>query len=669
MSAKNLILRATAVAAALLTLSSCLNKEKELAPLSQPMQLAYEATTSEIVLTWASVQDAGQYYYRLENENHLVVTKGTVSTTSVTISGLKPDAVYTAFVKAVPSVESYKVSGVSEYASLEVRTEAPIVRQYEWVFDNAEVYFGDGKNFYSTKARFGLEKETGYYVVEAYCGVSGFDLEFTTDEKGFVHPTRTSSIFMKEDAGWDGAVYLAHGLGGTAQEYVVFFDNYKDGYNNFTGNETGGIAYYWCMDPNNEWTYWQVTYGNYTPPEPEPDPIQGDAAESWEKTATAAFNGEPLGTAQVSFNAETGVYTVDGWFGVEGYGLSFTRNAETGLWVLDPENSSACISGPDADGYMDMAHGLVGKDWYTTCLYNISGEGSGLALGSDERNGTLFATVLNPARVSGQYTLTWESGPELDGFSLPGVITLAGVEVGTAQVTYDPETKLFTIDKWFGVEGKNIVFSIKNDIWRLDFDLTNSDMSEPDMTNNGATAMDSGIEGAATVWYYTEDSRSGMEGDAHAGSVWCEMWDINGAWSQYRVTWKESAWSVVGDAWHDGDKMGQATLSYDPDTRNYTISSWLGVEGYDLVFKIENGGWVLDYVNSSACISKDGPDGNGALGLQHGVADATSSTCWYYPADTRSWFTGGPEGGSTGFEMWGIWSGTWSKYTFSWPAE
>ena len=665
MSAKNLILRATAVAAALLTLSSCLNKEKELAPLSQPMQLAYEATTSEIVLTWAPVQDAGQYYYRLENENHLVVTKGTVSTTSVTISGLKPGAVYTAFVKAVPSVESYKVSGVSEYASLEVRTEAPIVRQYEWVFDNAEVYFGDGKNFYSSKARFGLEKGTGYYVVEGYCGVSGFDLEFTTDEKGFVHPTRTSSIFMKEDAGWDGAVYLAHGLGGTTQEYVVFFDNYKDGYNNFTGNETGGIAYYWCMDPNNEWTYWQVTYGNYTPPEPPPFVPTADAEESWAKDGTAYFEGEELGPVSIAFDAATGQYTIDSWYGVEGHGIAFTRNAETGLWQMNTEASTAYIDGPyEGTGLYELSHGKYGKGLASTLLLDPSDSG----YDGDGKNGNVWARVTDPSGKTGTYEVRWVT--DMTPFKWTCDIYVGGNYLAEGTISYNAEAGEYTIDSWHGVPGYGIVFTLSDSgEWLIDYEKSTAYLSGPD--DNTALGLAHGIEGAALAncWFYENNTGSWVSGDSSAGNAGCWMYCYDGNWAEYRVEWKEGSWSAdaVISEWGgevpDYTELGTATISYDIETGQYTISNWLGAEGYSIVFTLVDGAWLLDWEHSNAAQGE--PDANQAVSLLHGRTDGKQANCWYWMNGNYSWFEGGPMAGNTG-----CWlrdhNNAWTEYRITW---
>ena len=664
MRAINLFTRTMAVAAALLTLSSCLNKETELSPLSQPTQLAYEATTSEVLLYWAPVEGAGQYYYRLENEHHIAVSRGVVSTTSVTISGLKPASTYTALVKAIPSGETYKENDTSEYASLEVRTETPVVRQYEWVFDNAEVFFGDNQNFYSTKARFGLEKGTGYYVVEAYCGVEGFDLEFTTDEKGFVHPTRTSSIFMKEDPNWDGAVYLAHGLGGTTYEYVVFFDNYKDGYNNFTGNETGGIAYYWCFDPNNEWTYWQVTYGNYTPPEPPPVIPDADAEESWSKDGTAFFDGEELGSVSISFNAETGLYTIDNWYGEQGHGIAFTRNAETGKWIMDTDKSSAYIDGPyEGTGLYELSHGKYGKGMSSTLLLDPSDSG----YDGDGENGDVWSKVTDPSGKTGYYEVRWVT--DLSPFRWACDIYVNGVKLdGTGVISYDGEGT-YTLESWYGVPGYDLVFTLDNG-WILDTEKSTAII--PDTYVDGYCHLAHGLSGTAKDYCEFWGGSLGygwLDGNSKEGNA--GFWHINasGDWCEYRIVWKEGNWSTEGTVYvwggevPDYTELGTATLSYDITSDKYTISNWFGAEGQSIVFSLVDGAWLLDWENSPS--AQGAPDDNQCVSILHGRTDGSQANCWYWMNGNYSWFEGNAVSGNTG-----CWlrdhNNHWTAYTFAW---
>ena len=147
------------------------------------------------------------------------------------------------------------------------------------------------------------------------------------------------------------------------------------------------------------------------------------------------------------------------------------------------------------------------------------------------------------------------------------------------------------------------------------------------------------------------------------------MWNYDGQWSEYKVVWKEGNWSAKGKVTSNGADMGTATISYDLDTKTYTLSGWYGVSGYDVKFTLREGTeWQIDYTGSSACNTPDGPDGNNAVGLMNGVEGAGASTCWFYVTDGYSTFTGGSGGGSA--SCW-IWTHVpeWGQYVFTWPVE
>ena len=107
--------RALAVAATLLTLASCVQKERELPSLSAPGSIEYEADFGSLTLYWTPVDNAGQYFWKVENALGYTVAKGTTTNTSVVVSSLQPATTYTVRVKAVPKGVDAETYAASEF--------------------------------------------------------------------------------------------------------------------------------------------------------------------------------------------------------------------------------------------------------------------------------------------------------------------------------------------------------------------------------------------------------------------------------------------------------------------------------------------------------------------------------------------------------------------------
>ena len=655
---------ASALALTAVLFSSCEQKEVLLTPLAQPSNATYESDFGSITFTWDEVKDAGQYQYIVMNPLKYTVAKGLTAETTVTVKSLSPATTYTIRIKAIPSGDGASSMSASGYYEFEASTAAPKEYDFAWSFPATIWWDYDNHVHESSKATFGQLNGTGEYVLAAWGGVIGMDIVFSLDENGewLINYENSTAYGGGPDANM--AVALFHGIGGTSAANCWFYTNNTG--SSFEGDSTGGHGEAWMYNPDGDWTGYYFTYGDDSgsggEDEPEEEVVAADPAESFIYEGEVSFDGEPLGTASVSFDDATGTFAVYGWWGVEGYDVVFTRDADTGVWVLDTENSSAFLEGPDADGYIDLGHGLSGKGMYTSVLFPESGEGSGFSGTADK--GTLYAVLYGPDRTEGTWEISWSA---MSSFMASGPIYTNDEEVGTATVIYDAENKVWTVRSWYGVDGYDIAFTLNDDgTWNLLIDESSAYVSGPDA--NGAIGLNSGIEGANTCWFYPSGNYGWVEGNPNEGNLGCWMYNHETVWTYYEVDWKAGNWTAVGDvSFGEGDDnypLGTATLSYDADTDTYTLYGWYGVPGYDIVFKVKDSGeWDIDYENTSAYVT--GPDDNNAVGLYHGLEDAASGNCWFYTSDGYSYFEGNAAGGHMESWMWNH-NSEWGPYYFDW---
>ena len=664
MRAINTLKYALAVSAAVLAFSSCVEKEAELPALPAPGSVDYEADFGSLLLTWTPVENAGQYFWKVENALGYTVAKGTTTNTYVTVSSLQPATTYTVRIKAVPKGVDAETYSASDFYVTEATTAAPKQYDFEWSYPATIWWYYDTDVYRETKGKttFGYDKTLQAYVIQAWAGVMGMDIVFTLSDKGewLIDYANSTAYGGGPDANM--AVCLYHGIGGTAAGNCWFYTNNTG--SSLQISSTGGRGYAWMYNPDGNWTGYCVEFGEYTPDPPAPFVPDPDADESWSMPATVAFDGEELGTATVTFDVETGLYTVESWYGVEGHGIAFTRDAETGNWVMDTEKSSAYIDGPyEGTGLYELSHGKYGKGMSSTLLLDPSDSG----YEGDRKNGDMWASVTDPSGKKGTYTITWVT--DMTPFRWVCDIYVTDTFIGKGVISYNAETEEYKVESWHGIEGYDIVFKKGDGCWLLDTEKSSAYRSGPD--GNGAIGLANGIEGAVypNSWYYPSGSGGYVEGDSSAGRAGCWMWNFDGNWSEYRVEWKEGSWSAKGKVTASGVEMGTATISYDIDSGKYTLAGWYGVAGYDVIFGLrETGDWDIDYENSSACSTPGGPDGNNAVGLWHGVEGAGAGNCWFYVTDYYSYFNGGSGGGSAGCWIW-THVPEWGLYEFTWPIE
>ena len=664
MKANLTIKHVLALAAALLTLASCVEKERVLPPLSAPGSIDYEADFGSLSLYWTPVDNAGQYFWKVENALGYTVAKGTTTNTSVVVSSLQPATTYTVRVKAVPKGVDAETYAASEFFVTEATTAAPKQYDFEWSYPATIWWYYDTDVYRETKGKttFGYDKTLKAYVIQAWAGVMGMDIVFTLSDSGewLINYDESTAYLSGPDG--NAAVGLAHGIGGTSAAQCWFYTNNTG--SSLELSSSGGRGYAWMYNPDGNWTGYCVEFGEYVPDPPAPYVPDPDADESWSMPATVAFDGEELGTATVTFDAASGLYTVADWYGVEGHGIAFTRDAETGKWVMDTENSSAYIDGPyEGTGLYELSHGKYGKGMASTLLLDPSDSG----YEGDAKNGDMWAAVTDPSGKKGTYTITWVT--DMTPFRWACDIYVGGNYLAQGTISYNAELGEYKIESWHGVEGYDVVFTMGENGWVVDFDKSSAYLSGPD--GNGAVGLAHGIEGAALAncWFYPTGNYGEVVGDSSAGYASCWMYNYDGNWSEYRVEWKEGNWSAKGKVTANGADMGTATISYDVDTQTYTLSGWYGVAGYDVVFTLREGTeWNVDYTGSSACNTPDGPDANNAIGLIHGVEGAPTTNCWFYVTDGYSYFNGGSGGGAAGCWIW-THLNEWALYEFTWPAE
>ena len=664
----------TAVLASfLLALGACTPKEELKTPVGQPGNMDYDSDYGSITVTWTPVEGAALYYYKVVNPLRYIVASGTTDKSYITVGSLQPATTYTVYLKAIPSGEDVDTMSASDFMTLECTTAAPKEYDFEWSHPATIYWDWDNQVYKSNKAVFGYDKSLQEYVIQSWGGVLGMDIVFSLSDKGeWLIDYAESTAYASGPTDYF-RVDLYHGIGGTSAATCGFYTDNTG--SSFSGNSTGGHAEAWMFNPNGDWTGYYLDYGEYTPePEPEPEPFEPDpdADYSWSKEATAYFNGAELGEAAISFDAETGVYTVTSWYGVEGYDLRFTRDDsiigdEAGIWIIDTEKSSAYVEGPDADGYYLLAHGKAGKGIASTLLLNPAES----AYEGDPENGEIWAYVVDPSGKTGYYSLTWET--DLTPFKwacdiyVGGDDRVGGEKVGTGIIAYDSETKEYSLYSWYGVEGYDLVFTVDADGWWINPDKTSA-LVPGSYYDDGYCKLYHGVSGtseeACTFWG-GGNGYGWFDGNSKSGNAGFWFLDANGNWTEYRIEWEEGSWSAPVTVLVAGEETGHATLSYDIVADQYTLQSWYGVVGYDLVFTVDAAGWWINPDETSALVPGSYYD-DGYCRLYHGVEGTAVESCEFWGGGNGyGWMNGNAMAGNAGFWFKDA-NGNWCEYRLAW---
>lgn len=680
------IFSAVLCAGAVLTLASCNKDEiqeelstKGKTALDTPSGIAYEAGMSSATISWDAVSNAGQYYYEMRNSANYVASKGTTTSTTVTVNGLTHTSTYTLYLKALPSASDAKKYCASEEATAEITTQTKKVWNYAWS-TNATVYFDVDKQNYKTSTVFGQEAGTGKYVVESYSGQDGFDFVFTVDSNGKMTIDPDSDIYIGV-SGW--ATQLYHGIGGKSSSYIQVDEQYNDFPE--TNTQTGGTVQIWCYDPDGNWTSWNAVYGDGKGnASDEPDVPEGptaDATEDWTAVAKVTFAGEDTGErATISYTAADKTYTVSSWWGVEGYDIVFTRDADNGQWILDTEKSSAYQgTEPETGNAYALATGSKGVAWYYPGATSSGYDG-------DPSTGTLYSYMYDANGTWGVYQLEWPaSNGDLDySWHATGTVTFGDTSYGTAYITYDASTKKYTVKNWLGVEGYDFSFTRRDaGDWVVDSENSSAfgrfDDHESEANPYTAWSLYHGVEGTSSsvVWFYFYDndsSYSGLSGNDKEGYIFAYGWDPNGVWTEYRLTWSEitdANWSA--EATINCEDSGlplvnyKTTLSFDASTGMYTLAKWWGFDGYDLQFTVENGE-IIPNQEYSGFAADTSDRWNIYIGTTENTYNNSGTASIMHEGGSS--FTGGSNGGklilgdNENIYFWG--ANGWDAYTVTW---
>ena len=214
MRAIHTIMRTLALAAVLLPLASCVQKEVQLPALSQPGNISYDADFGSLSLTWAPVDNAAQYYYKLENALGYTVAKGTTRNTYVTVGSLQPATTYTVRIKAIPAGVDAKTYAASDFYVTEATTAAPKSYDFEWSYPATIWWYYDTDVYHETKGKttFGYDKTLQAYVIQAWGGVMGMDIVFTLSDSGEWLINYAESTAYTGGPDGNMVVGLAHGI-------------------------------------------------------------------------------------------------------------------------------------------------------------------------------------------------------------------------------------------------------------------------------------------------------------------------------------------------------------------------------------------------------------------------------------------------------------------------
>ena len=615
-------------------LSSCVQIEEEFSnegktPLEAPVVSAGEVTTSSISFSWNAVTNASQYYYKVVNPAGYTVAKGLTRETSATVKGIKFSTTFTVYVNSVPAADVAGTYCSSAQTEILIKTDDPIVIDYEWVHEGTAYFYGDA-NYNEHKITFGREKGTGHFIITSWIGSDGFDLYFDiTDFDGSSYPINFDygtpvfqpvigqAIDQVGPQGDRGDLNLSHGLGGKAYDYVYWYGKGAS-YDYGTIDPSGGFIDFWCLDYDGTWCGYHVEYGAYEP-EPEPEPVPDpDDEESWNATGTVSFNDIGIADIAVSFDASTGAYTLSGWYGVEDYDVVFTRDDTSGNWIISPESSA--YAGEDTDSnVIGLYHGL-GRKMTSICWLDTTAWASGLSGNSSK--GYLFASMTGPDGEKGTYKVTWDNQSSNNPWMAVGTAYYGDAESGdltpitTTKISFDPATGKYVIKAFYGVEGYDLVFSMVDGVFTLD-----------PQYSDGAVPV--GFKGASYDVCYFYDYNT-LNGTSKKGNVEMWMYNPDGTWCGYYFYWDNTPdpnkeWYATGTSFF-GDNHSMETITtmkYNPADKTYTVYNWWGVEGFDVVFKVAETGEILPL---DTLYEVNGEE----VKVPHGLEGAAYDYCSFY---------------------------------------
>jgi ribosomal protein L14 len=230
------------------------------------------------VFTWDAVDNAEAYEVSYEN------VLDTVTTTTYNLDFLTLNQAVTVSVVAINSNELYENSESSSATVTRTRKEVERV---------------EGINVYkpAESTRTIISYSDGSYVIPAWYGVEGYDLEFLLNESG----NMVVNAYCERQWYW-----LATGVDDNGCWFYV-----DDGYGALEGDLTYGDIWFWDSAANGYYYYaWHHYNGTWTKPD-------GNIVETY---------------AQDNYD---GSYTIKNWYGIEGYDFNFTLGDDNEIVPAD----------------------------------------------------------------------------------------------------------------------------------------------------------------------------------------------------------------------------------------------------------------------------------------------------------------------------------------------
>ena len=610
-------------------------------PLQSPTPVAGEVTTSSISFSWNAVSDAGQYYYKVVNPMGYTTSKGFTKDTEVTVKGLKYSTEFTIYLSAIPTAANASKMSSSASSTLQMTTDSPVIIDYEWVHDGVAYFYSDEETWNKSNITFGLERGTNHFIITSWCGSDGFDLYFDiTDFDGnfpiefdygtpVFQPVIGQAIDQSGRLNDRGDIQLGHGLGGKSYDYIYWYGSGAS-YDYGVIDPTGGYIDLWCLDYDGTWCGYRVEYGAYEP-EPEPDPVPDpDETESWDGAVTVSFNEDEVADTEISYDADTHEYTITSWFGVEDYDVVFTRDEQTGDWIIDPECSA--YAGVDEEGRTGLYHGL-GRAKTSICWISTEEWSSGFY--GNSGIGYVAAIMTGPDGTEGLYSCEWNNQAANSPWSAAGTAYYGDAEAGdltpitSATISFDPTTGQYVIEGFYGVEGYDLVFTVENGDIILDSQYTGSD----------PVSVPVGFQGDTYNCCYIYEF-NWLTGTYKKGNVELWMYNPDGDWCGYYFYWDntpsdDNVWYATGTSYFSDDRTMECTakMKYDPADATYTIYGWWGVDGYNLKFKVASSGEILPLDTLY-----DTGD-NDLVKVPHGLEGQDYDYCSFYTTEGYSYFS------------------------------
>ena len=299
----------------------------------------------------------------------------------------------------------------------------------------------------------------------------------------------------------------------------------------------------------------------------------------------------------------------------------------------------------------------------------------------------LLITTEDPIIIDYEWVLDGKAWFYEDGNTWNKSNVTVGLEKGTNH---------FIVSSWIGSDGFDLYFDIKD--WDGSFPISYHystpvfqpvigqaiDQSGP-LGDRGDIRLGHGLGGKSYEFiYWYGNGASYDQGVIDPTGGYLDMWvkDYDDTWCGFRVEFGEYAPEPEPDpvpdadaeeSWEqevaitlNGEDYQLTDLAFDAESGKYTLSSWYGVEGYDVVFTrdVKTGDWIID----PSCSAYAGEDEEtGDVALYHGLGKVKPySVCYVKAGEWVSGLSGNEKKGNIFAEVVGP-DGSKVAYKASWP--